>query len=77
VIKLATLNEPLEDIQCGLTFTIGLAKSKKLYYWGKKVFSGKVSISKDVLEPIVMDKFTDPIVSVKVSYNNCLAMTLN
>ncbi|CAI2377915.1 unnamed protein product [Moneuplotes crassus] len=73
--KLNYLNTRLIDIQCGLSFTLGLTKDLNLMFFGDKEYCLTGEVTEDVLEPIILEDANREIDKISVCYNKTLVKT--
>jgi alpha-tubulin suppressor-like RCC1 family protein len=74
--KLHALNIRLIDVQCGLTFTVGLTEDLKLVYFGDHNYCPSGEIKEDMIEPVEVDEPKQKnIDSISVCYNKITVKT--
>ena len=61
---------------CGISFSVGLTKGNKLYWWGNKKYSGDTNRKEgDADEPKKMDKLDNQeVLDIVVNCKKCIAL---
>jgi len=74
--KLHYFDTRLIEVECGLSFTLGLTKEKKLMYFGNEKYCLNREVVGDVLEPIELEEPKQrTIEQISVCYNKMLVKT--